>query len=141
MLVRGNSNCIFLVLQVIKILLKHYPDAARIPQGESGQLPLILAIETGHRTWEDGIRTLLHAYPPALHNKKIIDPPLFPCVLALVANSIETDPVEARPSSRPTFRTKQVRRVNCSRNILYQLIRSKPEWLTAEGRDERQCTK
>jgi hypothetical protein len=70
--------------KVLKILLTHYPDAARIPHGRSGQLPLVLAVECGRRTWPDGLRTLLNAYPPALHNKKLINQVLYPNVLSLI---------------------------------------------------------
>lgn len=122
--------------KVIKILLQHYPEGARIPQGETGQLPLTLAIESGLRTWDDGIRTLLNAYPPALHNKKLIDPSLYPIVLALVTSgSAELvcgsglfDHVFAPRSS------KKRRQDACGRTTLFELLRAKPEWLTPEGR-------
>ena len=121
----------FAFYQVIKILLDHYPEAARIPQGESGQLPLIMAIKAGRRTWKDGIRTLLNAYPPALHNRRVIEPILYPKVLELVTNSSGAESTNAQ---RPTFRSRQIRRDNQSRTTLFELLRTKPEWLTAEGR-------
>ena len=163
--------------QVIKILLQHYPDSARVPQGKSGRLPLVLAIEESkigrRRTWNDGIRTLLHAYPPALHNKKIIEPILYPHVLSLVANNGTTQQQQQQPSHThpdgtssyafdfsdyvdvvpnhrhpmsssnsilkkrqpPPKETKKksqrtIRQELCCRTTLYELLRSKPDWLT-----------
>jgi ankyrin repeat protein len=139
--------------KVIKILLQHYPKAAYIPQGKTGRLPLVLAIESGRRTWNDGIRTLLNAYPPALHNKKLIEPALYPHVLALVANNgnsmihqasggscafdfgggvvdflngtgVEKNPRKTKISKRA------IRQETCSRTTLYELLRSKPDWLS-----------
>ena len=113
------------------MLLQHYPEGASTPHGGSGLLPFILAIKTGQRSWNDGIRTLLHAYPPALHNKRVIEPSLYPKVLALVANAGET-----QLETRPPLRSRQIRLVNNSRTTLYDLIRAKPEWLTGDIVDE-----
>lgn len=57
--------------KVIQILLRVYPEAANIPHGKSGRLPLLLAIRAGQRTWEDGIQTLVAANPAALHSAKL----------------------------------------------------------------------
>jgi hypothetical protein len=181
--------------KVIKILLQHYPAGARTPQGKSGRLPLVLAVESkGKRTWEDGIRTLLNAYPPALHNKKVIEPILYPHVLSLVANnglqqttssSVSNGGegafdfsgyVDVLPNCQPSISTtataqpsptmttasnvvsssnsqfgqsyslartatnnikstqrisqRTIRQETCSRTTLFELLRSKPEWLT-----------
>lgn len=140
--------------KVIKILLQQYPEAARMPQGKTGRLPLVLAVESGRRTWADGIRTLLNAYPPALHNKKVIEPVLYPSVLALVANNgmpgscafdfagsgiIDLMPVVGDGSNeggragcfRHRPRSKRaIRQETCSRTTLFELLRTKPEWLT-----------
>jgi hypothetical protein len=134
LLTRALYNNRSKLLQVIKILLQHYPEAACTPQGESGKLPLILAIESKRRSWEDGIRTLLYAYPPALHNKKVIEPVWYPNVLALVSNDGDVDAFLPSSIQRPAYRSKQIRRETNSRTILYELIRSKPEWLTPDGR-------
>jgi Ankyrin repeats (3 copies) len=105
--------------KVMKILLQHYPAGAWTPQGKTGRLPLVLAIESkGKRTWADGIRTLLQAYPPALHNRKVMEPILYPHVLSLVA---------AGPGGSDR---KRSRHEACSRSTLFGLLRSKPEWLT-----------
>ena len=71
--------------KVIKILIQHYPESATIPQGKTGRLPLVMAVEAGCRSWNDGIQTLLSAYPPALHNPKLISLPVYPNVLAMMA--------------------------------------------------------
>lgn len=167
--------------KVIKILLQHYPEGARTPQGQTGELPLIMAIEANCRTWDDGIRTLLNAFPPALHNKKVIEPEIFPCVLARITsgspdpevgisrsirlattdnaaiaaarsddsvgqedNSGRTSnfvpPTRSVPppstSNRPfSRRNKKYRHDACARTTLFELLRTKPDWLTPEGRD------
>jgi hypothetical protein len=69
--------------KVIKILLRHFPQAIRIPQRPSGLLPLAIALRGGKRTWEDGIKTLLNAYPAALHGGNI-PPSLYPEVLSFL---------------------------------------------------------
>lgn len=68
--------------KVIQILLRNYPDAIRIPHGKSGRLPLVMAIRAGQRTWEDGIRSLVTAYPAALHSAKLQH--AYPECLALI---------------------------------------------------------
>jgi len=133
--------------KVIKILLQHYPEGARIPHGQTGELPLVTAIQSGYRTWDDGIRTLLNAYPPALHNKKLMDPGLYPIVLALVSTVSLNDDVDEggndggnthnnhHKSSLHRFsRSKRRRHDDCARTTLFELLRTKPEWLTPEGR-------
>ena len=67
--------------KVIRILIRQYPAAARIPHGVSGKLPLMLALEK--RTWEDGIQTLLDAFPAALHAKRML-PGVYPHLLAKI---------------------------------------------------------
>jgi hypothetical protein len=71
---------------VIKLLLKQYPQAAQTPHGRSGRLPLVLAARAGHRTWNDGMKALLRAYPPALFSgsKGMIPVKLYPYALALI---------------------------------------------------------
>lgn len=73
--------------KVIKILIQHYPESAKVPQGKTGRLPLVMAVEAGYRSWNDGIQTLLSAYPPAIHNQKLFSLPLFPNVLSMVINN------------------------------------------------------
>jgi len=146
--------------KVIKILLQQYPEAARIPQGKTGRLPLVLAVESRRRTWADGIKTLLNAYPPALHNKKIIPAELYPHVLSLVANNgVQSSPcasfnfnggiVDLLPvlgeaggddpqtnagvqqQQKTRKRSKRaIRQEECSRSTLFDLLRTKPEYLT-----------
>jgi hypothetical protein len=71
---------------VIKMLLRQYPQAAQTPHGKSGRLPLVLAARAGHRSWGDGMKTLLRAYPPALFSgsKGMIPVKLYPHALALI---------------------------------------------------------
>lgn len=138
--------------KVIKMLLQQYPEAAKIPQGRTGRLPLVMALESGLRTWEDGIRTLLNAYPPALHDKKLIEPALYPNVLGLVTNasnlffplsriggsSTGLDDLLPRGSQhlrsrRARSNTQAKRREECARTTLFELLRTKPEWLVSEA--------
>lgn len=72
--------------KVIKLLLKQYPQAAQTPHGRSGRLPLVLAARAGHRTWNDGMKRLLRAYPPALFSgsKGMVPIKLYPYVLSLI---------------------------------------------------------
>lgn len=80
--------------KVIQILLHAFPAAARIPHGRSGRLPLMLAIEAKRRTWDDGIRTLLEAYPPSLSSRRNATPlTLYPYVLSKVGNREDTERV------------------------------------------------
>lgn len=133
--------------KVIKILLQHYPEAAKTPQGRTGQLPLVMAIESGARSWDDGLRTLLHAYPPALHNKKLIKLPLYANVLALMAedngdgNNSKSDlDLSFHSSSHSILRSPPRRRGRVklvkhkikeklsTLTTMYELLKTKPDW-------------
>ena len=101
--------------KVLRILLHQYPAAARIPHGVSGKLPLILALET--RSWDDGIKTLLDAFPAALHAKRML-PGVYPYVLAKVGRpSLFLDMVRVgggRPRDRGVA-------------SLFELLKAKPD--------------
>jgi len=71
--------------KVMQLLLQHYPAAVRIPHGQSGRLPLILAWD--RRTWEDGIRTLLDAFPAALECYNKLHLGLYPTILHLLLST------------------------------------------------------
>lgn len=132
--------------KVLKILLQHYPKGAKIPQGKTGRLPLVLAVQSGNRTWSDGIRTVLNAYPPALHNKKLISPELYPNVLSLVTGCNQgnlgrgadfhcvTSGVFDDLFARSPRNKRQRREATNSRTVLFELLRTKPEWLTKSMR-------
>lgn len=172
--------------KVIKMLLQQYPNAARVPHGKSGQLPLVMAVECNQRTWEDGLRTLLNAYPPALHNKKLIESAFYPNILALIANSsvgyyceyyssignnvtynnttsnikhhqhtylstndnrsneIMFDFLPLRRSHQAFMTTTKPRQTKqqrhrhqtCALTTLFDLIRTKPEWITMGYEDQ-----
>ncbi|KAG7372384.1 ankyrin repeat domain protein [Nitzschia inconspicua] len=85
---------------VIKMLLKQYPQAAQTPHGKSGRLPLVLAARAGHRSWDDGMKTLLRAYPPALFSgsKGMIPVKLYPHALALIGGGDPLPPPNAARS-------------------------------------------
>jgi hypothetical protein len=84
------------------MLLKQYPQAAQTPHGKSGRLPLVLAARAGHRSWGDGMKTLLRAYPPALFSgsKGMIPVKLYPHALALIGGG---DPLAAAPARANSF--------------------------------------
>lgn len=71
---------------VIRILLRHYPEGAAAPQGVTGELPLAIAARTGRRTWDDGMKTLLLAYPPALYGPEVRPPGLHASILGRIAS-------------------------------------------------------
>jgi ankyrin repeat protein len=115
--------------KVIKILLNHYPAAARIPHGKSGRLPLLLAIEAKRRTYDDGIRTLLEAFPAALAISRT-PLTLFPYILAKVDASrrvvaIEGFPVSSTDNNKKTKRSSSPAKSGL--NTLFELIKAKPE--------------
>jgi len=110
---------------VIRMLLKSYPEAARIPHGVSGRLPLILAIEAKKRTMGDGMKVLLEAYPAALEAQDL-DPRLYPYIMAAIGKSRE---VKVRRKTRfPSFGKKEVvkRQVPIA---LFEAIRARPNLL------------
>ena len=107
------------------MLLKSYPEAARIPHGVSGRLPLILAMEARKRTMGDGMKVLLEAYPAALETQDL-DPRLYPYIMAAIGKSRE---VKVRRKSRfPSFGKKEV----VKRHVpvaLFEAIRARPNLL------------
>lgn len=93
--------------RVIKLLLKQYPQAAQTPHGRSGRLPLVLADRAGDRTWNDGMKTLLRAYPPALFSgsKGMIPIKLYPHVLSLIGGGDPPDAPQTLCSNTSDFPT------------------------------------
>lgn len=114
--------------KVIKLLLQYYPEAIRIPHGQTGRLPLVSAIECGFRSWNDGIRTLVEAYPTALHSKKLIHSSLYANVLSLIARDCQgTIALDDRFRASPRA---ILRRQQCvARTTLFELLRTKPDWM------------
>ena len=107
--------------KVIKLLLRKYPLSARIPDGKTGRLPLILAIESKNRTWKDGIKTLFLSHPAALESKDI-NQKLYPTIFSFVGNNDDTDEFNTHLE---TGKQKRSNRATAT-NVLYQLIRAKP---------------
>lgn len=110
--------------KVIRMLLRFYPEAAQIPHGISGRLPLILAMDARQRTMDDGIKLLLEAYPAALESKEF-DPKLYPYILSSVGKAKEVKfPTKHR---FPRFGRKKKEIVK--KNIpaaLYECLKAKP---------------
>lgn len=113
--------------RVIKMLLRTYPFGAQVPNGKSGQLPLILAIEAKKRKYEDGISALLEAYPAALESRDI-DMKLYPNIMSLIGI-----PKEKKSKIRKYCTSKSHRRKNDKSttdevipNTLFEIIRAKP---------------
>ena len=114
--------------KVIKILIQHYPESAKIPQGKTGHLPLVMAVEAGCRSWDDGIHTLLSAYPPAIHNQKLFSLPLYPTVLAMVTDGNNATYESSEPV-RPRKRTKNQNTVSRKLTTMFELLKVKPDLL------------
>ena len=112
--------------KVFKILLQHYPAAARVPHGTSGKLPLILALKC--RSWEDGIQTLLDAYPPALTSRRWC-----------VSSSLSDEDHKVTKSTSTTCddsiypylfaRIGNRSSLRKSQNAIYELLKAKPDLL------------
>ena len=107
--------------KVIRILLNHYPAAARIPHGRTGRLPLMMAIEGRRRTWEDGIKTLLDAFPSALESRRI-PIHMYPAILALIGNRDSL--IEGFPR-KPFLGGKKPHRQGLT--TLFELVKAKPD--------------
>jgi hypothetical protein len=133
--------------KVIKILLQHYPQSAKIPQGKTGRLPLAMAVEAGCRSWDDGIQTLLTAYPPALHSdRKLFSLPLYANVLAMVNAGGATNSSSSMKGSSvprgnmhrgirsPRKRISKNRKEKTSRKLttMFELLKVKPELLASK---------
>lgn len=99
----GDGNCSYDSFdKVIELLLKQYPQAAQTPHGRSGRLPWVLADRAGNRTWNDGMKTLLKAYPPAIFSgsKGKISVKLYPNILSLIGGG---NPPEPSPPKCASF--------------------------------------
>ena len=104
--------------KVISILLQQYPAAARIPHGRSGKLPLVLAWD--RRTWNDGIHTLLNAYPAALETRKPVIPAgLYPHIVCRLGRTttVGTDATRMRKKTKRTARAL---------TAVYDALKAKP---------------
>jgi len=144
---------------VIRMLLRVYPTAAQIPHGQSGRLPLILAIEGKKRTYEDGIGALLECYPQALESTNI-PIKLYPKILSLVGGDGSVLKQTAKkkkkvkktkaststshsPNPMNTLSRKKknalarLRRKNRNKNLiptaLFELIKAKPGLIVSES--------
>jgi len=120
--------------KVIRMLLRIYPNAVRIPHGTTGRLPLALAIEGRKRTMDDGIRALLESHPAALESMDI-DPKLYPRILAVLSEPKET---KKKPPQRWGGGGKRWRRKNAlvERNIptaLFEVLKAKPGLVSMGG--------
>ena len=112
---------------VIRILLGHYPAAARIPHGRTGRLPFVMAIEARRRTWEDGIKTLLDAFPPALESRRIpMD--VYPHILSLIGNRDNVIVGFPKISAVSGKRRRQ------GLTTLFELVKAKPDLVRLYGR-------
>ena len=111
--------------QVIRILLRNYPASAQIPHGKNGRLPLTLATDAERRTWHDGIKALVQAFPPALESREI-DPKLYPSILALIGK---------KEVGESTVRTKSIRAKAVANkqskvmNSVFEIVKAKPSLL------------
>jgi hypothetical protein len=114
--------------KVIRILLGHYPAAARIPNGRTGRLPFVMAIEGRRRTWDDGIKTLLDAFPAALESRRIpMD--VYPYILSLIGN--QNTVIEGFPKKGSVISEKQRQQ---GLTTLFELVKAKPDLVRVDRR-------
>lgn len=119
--------------KVIRILLGHYPAAARIPHGRTGRLPFVMAIEGHRRTWDDGIKTLLDAFPSALESRRINEA-LYARILCLIGN--RDNVIEGFPKKTSIVSGKKRRRQGLT--TLFELVKAKPDLVRMDRRERRQ---
>jgi len=116
--------------RVIKMLLRSYPFGAQVPNGKSGKLPVILAIEAKKRMYEDGISALLEAYPAALESRDI-SMRLYPNIMSLIGKPKEKKSQTKRCCKANHFLRKKKKEESTIDqtiipNTLFEIIRSKP---------------
>lgn len=126
--------------RVIRMLLRFYPEAAQIPHGVSGRLPLILAMDARQRTMDDGIKLLLDAYPAALESK-YFDSKLYPYILSTVGKAKEVT-VASRKKRIPIFGRKKEEALKRHLPVaLFECLKAKPGIVMhALLKDERKST-
>ncbi len=119
--------------RVIRMLLRSYPMAAQIPHGQTGRLPLVLAIDARKRGMNDGLRALIEAYPAALESKNY-DPKLYPHILSIVgqARKINVSIISHKKEHRYGKRKKDVVKKEVIPAALYEVLRAKPNLLLVE---------
>jgi len=116
--------------KVIKMLLRSYPEAAQIPHGATGRLPLILALDARQRAMDDGLKLLMDAFPAALETKEF-DPKLYPYILSIVGKSSEKK-ISSRKQRFPRFGRKKKEQVKTKQMVpatLYDCLRARPHLL------------
>jgi ankyrin repeat protein len=113
---------------VIKMLLKSYPEATKIPHGLSGRLPLILALEARQRSMADGLKSLIDAYPAALESKEF-DPKLYPYILSMIGKHT-VDGTKNKQLVAPRKKKAEEKTLNRTMpTALYDYLRAGPHLL------------
>lgn len=117
--------------QIIRILLRHYPESARIPHGKNGRLPFALAIDAGRRTWDDGLKALFNAYPAAVDSRDDIPPYLYPNIFTLIGKAYDENEGDGSAISRgrPTAyqrRSRLALKQNKTLSSVFDVLRAKP---------------
>jgi hypothetical protein len=117
--------------KVIKMLLRSYPEAAQIPHGATGRLPLILALDARQRAMDDGLKVLMDAFPAALETKDF-HLKLYPYILSIVGKSSEKK-ISSRKQRFPRFGRKKKEQVKTKQMVpatLYDCLRARPQLLS-----------
>lgn len=117
--------------QIIRILLRHYPESAQIPHGKNGRLPFALAIDAGRRTWDDGLRALFNAYPAAVDSRDDIAPHLYPNIFTLIGKANDENEGEGSVIIRGRATAYQKRscvvsKKNKTLSSVFDVLRAKP---------------
>mmetsp|Transcript_1652 Transcript_1652/g.3018 ORF Transcript_1652/g.3018 Transcript_1652/m.3018 type:complete len:535 (-) Transcript_1652:1118-2722(-) len=114
---------------LIDMLLMSYPEAAKIPHGSSGRLPLILALEARQRSMADGLKSLIYAYPAALESK-VFDPNLYPYILSMVGKYGGDGSKNKQLTARRKYKTpERTLRNHTLPTTLYDYLRAGPHLL------------
>ena len=118
------------------MLLRSYKKAAQIPHGQTGRLPLVLAIDARKRTMNDGLRALIEAHPAALESKDL-DPKLYPHILSTVGKLKKVKVPKILRKKEPRYGNKKMEMV--SKEVipiaLFEVLRAKPNLLLEKGEE------
>ena len=108
---------------IIRQLIQEYPEAASIPD-PNNRLPLSLVIGSAlvsqdiNKTWENGIRDIVHAAPQALHTRDLVLN-MYPFMYAACAGDKTRRNINNDPSMQ--------KRLSCQRlDLIYNLLREGP---------------
>jgi ankyrin repeat protein len=137
--------------KVIRMLLRSYKMGAQTPHGQTGRLPLVLAIDARKRTMNDGLKALIEAYPAALESKNY-DLKLYPHILSTVGKLKKVNiPQIPKKKEQQQQQQQQLQRFGKKKKkemvsmevipvALYEVLRAKPNLLLEKGKNNNDST-